>query len=95
MAVYYIISKGRDGNRKVLAPTLNTEEFVRDHNDFYMTSTLDGRYRLHARNATTADEFLPFDVRCPRCTKEMKCIGGPRSLYELGLYECRSCRKSR
>ena len=93
MSVYYLIHK--DGNRKVLGNTWNTEEFIREHNDFYMTDAPDNRFRLHSSKPTTADEFLPFDIRCPRCAREMKCVGGPRSLYELGLYECRSCRRPR
>ncbi len=95
MTVYLIIDKGANGRIKIPTRTWNTEQFISQHYDFYLTgefSNAGRRYRLHSRHPHRADDFLPYEIRCPDCGYEMKCIGGPKSLFQLGLYECR-CSK--
>ena len=92
MAVYPIKNEGENGNTKFPMHTGNTEEFIRQRYDFYLKDELGHRYRLHAKNAHFTDDFLPYVVLCPRCSREMKCVGGPITLHELGLYECK-CSK--
>lgn len=92
MAVYPIRSTGKSGNTKYPMLTWNTEEFIRKGFDFYLTDETGHRYRLHAKEAHFTDDFLTYDVLCPRCYSAMRCIGGPKTLHELGLYECR-CTK--
>ena len=92
MAVYPIKSTGKAGNIKQPMHTGNTEEFISQRYDFYLTDEHGSRFRLHAKEAHFMDDFLPYNVRCPHCGSEMKCVGGPITLHELGLYECR-CSK--
>ena len=94
MAVYPIMSVGKDGNTKRPLHTWNTEEHISKHYELYLTDecTESGmRYRLHATNAHRTDDFLPYVVLCPGCGREMKCVGGPKTLNTLGLYECKRC----
>lgn len=95
MSVYPLVDRDRDSKRKFATHTGNTEEFISQRYDLYLTSELSKaglRYRLHARKAHFIDDFLPYKIHCPACGYEMKCVGGPKSLHELGLYECR-CSK--
>ena len=95
MSVYPITNVGKNGNTKHPGHTWNTEEWVARHHKLYLTDeyTESGlRYRLHAKDAHRMEDFLPYVVLCPKCYREMKCVGGPRSLHELGLYECK-CSK--
>ena len=94
MAVYPIMSVGKGGNTKHPIHSWNTEECISKDHEFYLTDELSGsgkRYRLHARNAHSTDDFLPYVVLCPGCGREMKCVGGPKTLNTLGLYECKRC----
>ena len=79
MAVYPIMSVGKDGNTKHPMHSWNTEECISKDHEFYLTDELSEsgkRYRLHARDAHRT---------------EMKCVGGPKTLNTLGLYECKRC----
>ena len=92
MAVYPIRNTGTSGNTKYSMRTWNTEEFISKIFDFYLTDEAGHRYRLHAKNAHFTDDFLTYDILCPKCNRVMRCIGGPKTLHELGLYECK-CAK--
>lgn len=101
MAVYPIISSGKTGNVKTPTRTWNNEEYVAPRNDFYLSDdhsrwnqSKDRCYRLHAKKAHLADDYLPYKVLCPQCHKEMKCIGGAEDLHKLGLYTCPHCNEN-
>ena len=89
----YPLHVTKDGLGMQPTHTLNSEEFIREHNDFYLKQELGYKYRLHAKDAHFTDDFLPYRVYCPSCRREMKCIGGPKTLHELGLYECRCTKR--
>jgi len=91
MGIYKLGSKG---NSMVKFPMnhLCSDQYAREHFDLYLSEELGHRYRLHAKAAHFTDDFLPYEILCPRCKREMKCVGGPKTLHELGLYECK-CSK--
>ena len=91
MATYKLINKGNDMVKFPVSTSCN-EQYARENYDFYLTEELGHCYRLHAKDAHFTDDFLPYEIHCPRCYREMKGVGGPRSLHELGLYEC-NCTK--
>jgi len=91
MGIYKLVNHGNEMT-KFPVSTGCADWYAREHFDLYLSKELDGRYRLNAKDVHFTDDFLPYKILCPRCHHEMKCVGGPRSLHELGLYEC-NCSK--
>ena len=90
MANYRLVNHG-EGKMKYPVSTSCADWYAKEHFDLYLSEELGHRYRLHAKDAHFTDDFLPYVILCPRCKKEMKCVGGPKTLHELGLYECQYC----
>ena len=92
MANYKLVNHGSSGKIKHPVHTYCADWYAQEHFDLYLSEEMGHRYRLHAREPHFTDDFLPYMILCPHCKREMKCIGGPKTLHELGLYECR-CSK--
>ena len=81
--------------------TFNTEEFIRRYNDLYITDELiynnEGklirRYRLHAVKPHSMEDYLAYDIMCPKCSQLLKVVGRPIDYNDLGLYRCPVCDK--
>ena len=88
---------------KIMMPlqTMNSEEFIRDRYDLYLTDELiyndDGKlkrhYRLHSKEPHRMEDYLAYDILCPKCRKVLKPIGRPIGYNDLGLYACPFCDK--
>lgn len=50
-------------------------------------------YRLHAKQPHRMEDYLAYDIMCPKCSKLLKPIGRPINYNELGLYTCPYCDK--
>gem|GEM_PF-2839694 len=76
MTCYPLTKTERTG--KIMKPlqTMNSEEFIRDRYDLYLTDELiyndDGkfkrRYRLHSKQAHRMEDYLAYDILCPKCS---------------------------
>lgn len=88
---------------KIMMPlqTMNSEEFIRDRYDLYLTDELiyndngklKRRYRLHSKEPHRMEDYLAYDILCPKCRKVLKPIGRPIDYNDLGLYACPFCDK--
>ena len=52
-------------------------------------------YRLHARQPHNIEMALAYDIKCPRCSSNLKQIGRCLNSHELGLYRCPICDKEK
>ena len=93
MATYPLESL--NGNTKLLCPknTLNTEAYIQEHYDLYLTAEPDRKFRFHSVYPLGMDEYLSYDIRCPHCGELLVPVGGPLNYFDLGLYACRCCGK--
>lgn len=105
MQTYPIRASKADWRR--LEPERNTyytEEYTASKYDLYLTDQLirddEGKvhcyYRLHARYPHSIEQALAYDIKCPRCGRNLlKQVGRCRSYYTLGLYVCPACDRNR
>jgi len=92
MACYPLLRNRKDA--MVLEPkhSGNTENYVRENNELYLTSEGQDRYRLHASHAHTMRDYLAYEVHCPQCSALMTASDAPLNHLDLGQYICKSCR---
>ena len=101
MACYPLSKTERTGKTMMPLHTFSIEEFIRDRYDLYLTDELiyneAGKlkhyYRLHSKNPHCMEDYLEYDIMCPKCSKLLKSIGRPVDYNQLGLYKCPICDK--
>lgn len=93
MNCYPLRNTESTGKIKKPMQTLNNEEFVRERYDFYLTDELNHCYRLHAKQPHRMNDYLAYDIHCPKCGGMLTPAGAPIDYNELGLYTCKNCGK--
>ena len=101
MTCYPLSKTERTGNTMMPLQTMNSEEFIRDRYDLYLTDELiynnDGRlnrrYRLPSKELHRMEDYLAYDILCPKCSRVLKPVGRPIDYNDLGLYACPFCDK--
>lgn len=101
MTCYPLTKTERTSTTMMPLQTMNREEFIRDRYDLYLTDELiynnDGklnhRYRLHSKHYHSMEDYLAYDILCPKCSRVLKPVGRPLDHNELGLYACSFCDK--
>jgi len=90
---YPLIKNSKNGT--VLYPQHNyySQEYIESNYDLYLTNEFQQRYRLHSKHPLRMDDYLAYDILCPKCSHTLKTIGAPLNLHDLGLYECPMCKK--
>lgn len=99
MACYPLSKAERTGKVMMPLQTMNSEAFIRERYDLYLMDELiynnDGklnhRYRLHSKQAHSMEDYLAYDILCPKCNRVLKAIGRPINYNNLGLYACSFC----
>lgn len=93
MTVYPLRSVTADGKVKTPTHTLNNEEYISQHYDFWLTDEFDDHYRLHSRIRHSWDDAMSYDLKCPKCGNILTACGAPRNHNDLCLYVCKQCAK--
>ena len=91
MKCYPLINGNSSGKLKTPTHTWNSEEYVREHNDLYLTSEPGRKFRLHATHAHSVNDYLAYDIKCPHCSNLLTHVGRPIDYNDLGLYACKFC----
>ena len=92
--VYPLRNAVKNGTRKSPMYSGNTEEFVSEIYDFWLTDEGNNRYRLHSKHEMRWNDSLAYDVVCPKCGQTLSVCGTPLNYNDLFLYECRNCGKN-
>lgn len=89
---YPLIPQGKSGT--VLCPQHNlySQDYIESRYDLYLSDEYPHRYRLHSKNPLRMDDYLAYDIMCPKCRNTLKAIGAPLNFHDLGLYECPVCK---
>ena len=101
MTCYPLTKTERTSKTMKPLQTMNSEAFIRDRYDLYLTDELlynDGgklkrHYRLHAIEPHRMEDYLAYDILCPKCSRVLKPVGRPIDHNGLGLYTCPFCNK--
>lgn len=101
MTCYPLLKTKRTGNTMMPLKTLNSEKYVRERYDLYLKDELinnnNGKlkhcYRLHSKELHRMEDYLAYDILCPKCNRVLKAIGRPIDYNNLGLYACQFCDK--
>lgn len=101
MSCHPLRKTNRTSKTMIPLKTMNSEEFIRDRYDLYLTDELiynaEGKlkhhYRLHSKHYHSMEDYLAYDFLCPKCSRVLKSVGGPIDHNDLGLYACSFCDK--
>lgn len=66
-------------------------QIIRNRTRFYLVEEPRGHYRLHARQAHTLRDYLPYAIHCPKCGKAMRIEDAHIDEHVLARYTCPLC----
>lgn len=99
MAIYPIHKINKEGTLLGASHSSYTDEYADRVCSLYLSDELvptDGgrilrRYRLCAQRPHTIEDYLAYDINCPKCHNRLKLVGRALNSHELGLYACPCC----
>ena len=100
MITTYPLNAYKKGGKYLLPQSvMNTDEFVREHNDLCLQeylidegySNYKHRYRFYSRKPMRFSDTLEYDIKCPHCNNVLRLCDAPVDFNYHGLYKCRFC----
>lgn len=99
MAVYPLHVEGLDGSLLYPQSSSYSEDLARKICSWYLTDQFyrdaGGKprkgYRLHSNQPRSFNEYMGYDILCPKCHGRLRPIGSALSDQDLPLYNCKKC----
>ena len=91
MRCYPLIDIDKAGQDKYPMFIASMDQIIRNKTRFCLVEETRGHYRLHAREAHTLRDYLPYNIHCPQCGKVMRIDDGHIDERILARYTCPSC----
>ena len=98
---YPLIKQNQEGTILQPKQSYYSDEYAERMCDMYLSEEIvrntagkmKTRYRLHTQEPHSIDMALAYDIKCPKCSSQLKLASTAVSYHELGLYACPNCEK--